>query len=439
MGGRCALPPGPHMSSRQTPAPTEPETADLTLEVQGLSLHSTFQPVLSVAHGRVIGHEALLRAHDESGTVFGPTEVLSYLQERLDATRVNSLCSRLHLGSFAMQQRDGWLFLNITPRAIGHRATVQADFRDLLCGAGVQPHQLVMEIVETKVHDEKVLAEAVGAFRDLGCLVAIDDFGAGESNFERIWRLQPDLVKIDRAMIVQAARSSVAQRILPGLVSLLHEAGCLVVVEGIETERQALIALSSDADFVQGFHFAVPSQAPPSAQQTREHLSHLTAELHRGAERRAAMDSDFFRCFTGGLEACVSAIEESVPFFDACATFLALAGVQRVYLLDSDGYQIGQSAEAIDRDHEDARFAPCANTTGANWSRRSYFQRAVREPRKVQISHPYLSIRDATTCVTMSLAFEFCGHLHVLCADLDHDHGEQLSGNNIRDSRIVVR
>ena len=47
----------------------------------------------------------------------------------------------------------------------------------------------------------------------MGCLIAIDDFGAGHSNFERIWDLEPDSVKLDRSLVSRAANSSKAKRI----------------------------------------------------------------------------------------------------------------------------------------------------------------------------------------------------------------------------------
>jgi len=46
-------------------------------------------------------------------------------------------------------------------------------------------------------------------------------------------------VKLDRSMVVEAMRTSRVRRILPGLVSLIHEAGCLVVMEGLETAEHA--------------------------------------------------------------------------------------------------------------------------------------------------------------------------------------------------------
>jgi EAL domain-containing protein (putative c-di-GMP-specific phosphodiesterase class I) len=94
------------------------------------------------------------------------------------------------------------------------------------------------------------LKRFISHFRQLGCLIAIDDFGAGHSNFDRIWDLQPDIVKIDRRLIQDAGHSRRVERILTGIVSLLHEAGSLVVVEGVETEDEALVAIAANADMV---------------------------------------------------------------------------------------------------------------------------------------------------------------------------------------------
>src|SRR3984893_4750283 len=74
-----------------------------------------------------------------------------------------------------------------------------------------------------------------------------------------VWQLQPDIVKLDRGVIEQAARNPRVARTLPRLVSLLHETGALVLVEGVETQHEALLAMECDADFVQGFYFARPA------------------------------------------------------------------------------------------------------------------------------------------------------------------------------------
>lgn len=410
------------------------------VELLGLSIRSAFQPILSTSHARIVGYEALLRAH-EDGAELPPAHILERLEASLPASRIHHSCTQAHLANFALGEYSGWLFLNASPGAMSDRDTVLRDFGRVLRLSGIPPERVVVEIIETKVHDEHILTEAVTAFRELGCLVAIDDFGAGESNFERIWRLRPDLVKIDRAMIAEAEESAVVRRILPGLVSLLHEAGCLVVIEGIETREQALLALGSDADFVQGYYFARPEATGVGHPQfdatvVRRSFDELNAALRQGTEQKEALDLDSFHSFTGGFEACVFSLEEGADIFDACSMFLAVAGVQRVYLLDELGYLVGSALESRQGARTDPRLLPCADSTGSNWYRRSYFQAAIKHPFEVQISRPYLSIRDAQTCVTLSVAFEGPAGWRVFCADLDHDPIEPISERMPRDARF---
>src|SRR5207247_4642450 len=85
-----------------------------------------------------------------------------------------------------------------------------------------------------------------------GCLIVIDDFGAGYSNFDRIWRLWPDIVKIDREMTRRVTIEPLARRMFTGIISVLREAGALVCVEGIETEAEALCAIDANADLMHG-------------------------------------------------------------------------------------------------------------------------------------------------------------------------------------------
>lgn len=416
---------------------TQPPVAGV--EHAGIHLHTAFQPIISVVHSKIVGHEALIRGRDEHGEPLSPAELFPQLVATLSAAQVNETCSRLHLSSFASRESDGWLFLNVNPDGMPDRQGVIREFDAWLKESGVPAHQVVVEIIETRAYDESLLAEAVAGFRDLGCLVAIDDFGAGESNFERIWRLRPDVVKLDRAMITEAADNPLVRRILPGIVSLVHEAGCLVVMEGIETEHQALIALESNVDFVQGFYFLRPSLDAFADHAVGQQFEELTSQLRSSEAEKRALDRGFFSSFTAGLADCVSALEEGLSFHDACAMFLAVAGVDRVYQLNASGCQVGDNAEAPGHEGPDPRFAPCADAAGANWHRRPYFQRAVQQPGKVQISRPYLSIRDARTCVTMSVAFEFNGSLRVLCADLDHEQAQAPSERNPRRSGIMTR
>jgi EAL domain-containing protein (putative c-di-GMP-specific phosphodiesterase class I) len=374
-----------------------------------------------MAHGRALGYETLLRAVDPEGRTVGPLQVLSDAARDGDSPLLDSICRGMHVQSFAeLALDDVWLFLNLQPRNLAE-PSLRQSLLEQLDRSGIPPHRVVVEILETQAHDEVGLGRAVQSVRQLGCLVAIDDFGAGQSNFERLWTLTPDIVKLDRSMVVEAERSSRVRRILPGLVSLIHEAGCLVVVEGIETPEQAFIAMEADADLAQGFLFAEPSaRIDHHADSIRSAFAKLNASFQHRTEEQTRRSRESLRAFTEPFERCARRILGSEQFTEACRPLLRVPGVQRCYLLNSSGVQVGENLEAGPAlDPPDPRYSPFATARGANWFRRPYFRRAITRPLSVQVSAPYLSMTDARTCVTLSIGLGPQGGHHVLCADLN--------------------
>lgn len=398
---------------RDVPAPSS------GLARSALTLETAFQPIFSVAHGSAVGHEALLRASD-GGRNLGAGEALTSLARVWSTEKVEEACIRQHLSAFARSGRDGWVFVNVSPSVLASREGVESRFGAWLDEAGLPGARVVIELIETQAASEVELARAVDGFRDQGCKIAIDDFGAGQSNFERIWRIRPDIVKLDREMLVEATKHEHVRGLVPGIVSLLHEAGCLVVLEGIEDHEQALIAMESDVDFVQGYLLSRPTSLPHDEIAAKETLGVLSVDLRARMTRRRKEDDAFFAFYTGAFQQCARALEGNVALARAAEALLALAGVQRVYLLDAEGRQVGDNYEnQLGFGEDTMAFGPFVRSGGADWSRRPYFQRAIARPAALQISRPYLSVRDARRCVTFSMALEVRGETRVLCADLD--------------------
>jgi EAL domain-containing protein (putative c-di-GMP-specific phosphodiesterase class I) len=109
----------------------------------------------------------------------------------------------------------------------------------------------------------------------MGASIAMDDFGIGRSNFDRVVALRPDVVKIDRSVLAAAMGRERACRVLPGMIDLLHESHARVAVEGIETQREALFAIGAKADYLQGFYFAAPQARLNNEIVGTEILDHL--------------------------------------------------------------------------------------------------------------------------------------------------------------------
>ncbi|MBV8259673.1 MAG: EAL domain-containing protein, partial [Paraburkholderia sp.] len=173
---------------------------------RGCSLESAFQPVLSITHHRVVGHEALLRITDKAGHAIAPADLFATVADA-DAQQLDELARCLHLANFVHQGVEtGWIFLNTLPRSARSADAAQAAI-DGLCSYFDFPHErVVIEVLEQGGGDEQSWfvddRPAAGA-RDF--LVALDDFGAGFSNFDRVWRYRPDIVKLDRSLVKCAA------------------------------------------------------------------------------------------------------------------------------------------------------------------------------------------------------------------------------------------
>jgi len=384
-------------------------------------LSSHFQPIYSLAHRRPVGYEGLIRATELGGRSVPPAELFSKAQQDEARIRLDRQCRAVHVRNFQrLGDARSWLFLNVDPRVATEGIRIGPFFSEMLRSNGFPAHRVAVELIETPFEDEKRLAVAVEHYRTLGCLIVIDDFGAGYSNFDRIWRLKPDIVKIDREMTRRVTVEPLARRMFAGIISVLHEAGALVCVEGIETEAEALCATDADADLMQGNYFA-----PPAARLASEHACDaLFTRLFAGFRAEAA---EFFYWRSIRLEPYIAALADAVLALSAGAdrlkavkALLDLDCTERCYLLAADGSQIGASAEAgRNVTSRDFRLKPIRPITGTNWQTKPFFRRAIEAPGKVQITRPYLSAAGPKLCVTLSFALTLNGSYHVLCADLD--------------------
>jgi EAL domain-containing protein (putative c-di-GMP-specific phosphodiesterase class I) len=390
-------------------------------------LDSHFQPVFSFPHRRAVGYEALLRVSDAAGLPVSPIKFFEQLRSFDQQWEADRLCRLLHVHNFVQQagrnNDGGWLFLNIHPavfvRGAQQLEVLQGSVRTMQA-LGLPMHRLVLEVTEDVMAQEADFERAVAHVRQTGCLLALDDFGAGHSNFDRIWHIHPEIVKLDRSLLRRACGSPRIARVLAQMVSLLHECGSLVLLEGVETRDEALLALDVDVDMVQGFVFGRPVPGmlgPQGVSDEIEEIWELLDERHADTRRAHASQIAPYRQALRQAQERLAA----QPLQEACANLLALPGVQVCFLLDEQGRH---AAEPLlppgTRDlSQDPRFKPLGLAGEARWARRPYFRRALEEPGVIQMTRPYLSLHGAQMCVTLSVACETPQGRRVLCTDID--------------------
>src|SRR5450830_1366564 len=230
----------------------------------GLELRSVFQPIYAAATLAPVAFEALIRAQTLNGAqTVRPDLLFANVASEADGVLLDRLCRLLHLLNFERQSPGAQsLYLNLSANHL--QALHQGQHGEFLTAmhalCPVETKRIILEITEAQFDDRDKLSSIVSAFKERGYRVAIDDFGARHSNFDRLWALTPDIVKIDRELLLQADSNPRVRKILPKVVEIIHDLQANVVCEGIETAQQHQLALSSGVDLVQGYFFARPAR-----------------------------------------------------------------------------------------------------------------------------------------------------------------------------------
>ncbi|WP_072805220.1 EAL domain-containing protein [Rhodococcoides yunnanense] len=210
----------------------------------------SFQPVVSLLSGRVIGVEALARWPTVVGV--DPAEVFALARTRGVVADIDFACRSAAVKEARSSQfsRDLTLFLNYEPSGIGDLARTE-EHLDALGG----DLNVVLEITERgldSVHDG--LRSMVGAARRRGFAIALDDVGANPSTLSALSVVEPDIVKLD-ARILRRPRSLRSRRTLRAVRAFVAATGATVLAEGIESERDRLRAVELGATLGQGWFF----------------------------------------------------------------------------------------------------------------------------------------------------------------------------------------
>jgi EAL domain-containing protein (putative c-di-GMP-specific phosphodiesterase class I) len=222
------------------------------------ALWIAYQPIVARASGRVFAYEALVRSREPAlphpGALLDAAERLDRLESLGRAIR------RRAIEPMAQLPDDALLFVNLHPRDLLDEALLDGD------GAfAAVAGRVVLEITERAALDDlAVVRERIDRLRAIGFRIAIDDLGAGHASLNSFALLEPDVVKLDMALVRELHRAPTKQKLVRTMIAMCSELGITLIAEGIETidERDCLAALG--CDLMQGYLFARPGPAFPS-------------------------------------------------------------------------------------------------------------------------------------------------------------------------------
>lgn len=221
-----------------------------------------YQPQVDLAHGSIVGVEALVRwVHPEAGMIspvqFIPVAEESGVIERLGRWVLERACLEIG-GLHDSNGRQLRLAVNVSSREF-----MRADFvdtvRNTLAKTGFPPSALELEITESTLQVIDRSREILSELKALGIAIAIDDFGTGYSSLSVLRDLPIDRIKIDRSFIHEHSFNADGIAIVKAIVSLAASLRMEIIVEGIENPEQAEILARMGCDQGQGYLYGRPT------------------------------------------------------------------------------------------------------------------------------------------------------------------------------------
>ncbi len=217
-----------------------------------------YQPIVSAAHGAVVGLEALLRWQHASRGSIAPGRFIPIAEQAGMMDQLGELVLRRALAD-AARWPDCYVAVNLSPLQVRDRKFVDR-VAALLAESRLAPARLVLEVTEGVLIDNPEAAKArLDDLRALGLKLALDDFGAGYSSLTYLRRLPFDKLKVDRGFVAALDHSADAGVIIQAIISLARALNLSTLVEGIETEEQRTLVRLAGCDEMQGFLFARPA------------------------------------------------------------------------------------------------------------------------------------------------------------------------------------
>lgn len=230
------------------------------VDQQELELY--YQPKWDFRTHAIRGTEALIRWNHPSLGLLSPARFIPIAEDSGQILRLGEWALRAAVRAIGQLHREGFAGLRVAVN-VSARQFRQANLadlvRDILVESAFEPNCLELELTETILMNptDDNLA-TLKAFKDLGVRVAIDDFGTGYSSLGYLQRFPLDVLKIDRAFVMNLPASASSAAIVETILTLAHGLGLEVVAEGVETVEQLAFLRDHGCDEGQGYYFGHP-------------------------------------------------------------------------------------------------------------------------------------------------------------------------------------
>lgn len=247
------------------------ETDQMRLYIQG---------IVDVKENCVEGYEVLIRwQHPDYGLVY-PNEFLHLLELTGEVVQLDFWVIKR---TFEFLRNSGgdfegvYMHINLSPKTLANRDLLSYIKEHV---HGVNVHKVVFEVTEEK--NTPFMQYVLTELKQMGFLLAIDDFGKGYSSFSRIKNFGVQYVKIDKSFIHGLTENVDDLLILKSIISMCNNLNIKVIAEGIESLEQLEFLYSRKCYIIQGFLFSKPDSIVDlelKHQKTTNHAQNIINHL----------------------------------------------------------------------------------------------------------------------------------------------------------------
>lgn len=240
-------------------------------------LDFAFQPIIDSNTGRLYGVEALLRNYEEAGfdsinRVFDTAYEDNYLYT-LDLKLRVKVIEKFKEIKFC---NDIKLFYNLDNRVLEMPNFSMGNTEVILARYGIKKSVMTFEISEKHRFNNIVnINNMLSLYKEQGYNIAIDDFGSGFSNLQKLFHIEVDILKIDRFFISEIEKSSKKRLFVNNIVNLVHSIGGIVVAEGVETQEEFVVCKKIGCDLIQGYYVGYPTKVIGDIKEEYEFITEL--------------------------------------------------------------------------------------------------------------------------------------------------------------------
>jgi diguanylate cyclase (GGDEF)-like protein/PAS domain S-box-containing protein len=235
--------------------------------VEGDELRTLYQPIVSLAEGRLVGVEALVRWDQPGRGRLLPAEFVPFAEETGLIVPLGAWVLAESCRQAARWRANGprtlppTVHVNLSPRQFAEPHLI-----DLVAGAladtGTDPDRLCLEVTERALAANPApAATTLKRLSALGVRVSVDDFGTGYSSLASLQYLPLSSLKIDRSFVARLDLDPSDDAMVAAVIGLGHTLGLTVIAEGVETPGQLAKLDRLGCDYAQGYLFARPETA----------------------------------------------------------------------------------------------------------------------------------------------------------------------------------